>query len=80
MAPAVIETGAGGVRIREEDALHGPARGGDEFGVRAGRGHEHGMPAAVDVDFERVDVRAGQQFLPIAKDVGRQLARTFFSE
>ena len=35
------------------------------FGVLAGDGHEHGVAAAVDADFDGVDVEFGEQFLEI---------------
>ena len=68
------------IGVGEQHAAEWLARGGDELGVSPRRGHEHGMPAAVDVHFDRIGVRAGQQLLPIAQDVSGQIARALFGE
>ena len=57
-------------------------RGGDAIdGVLAGDGHEHRVAAAIDADFDGIDVELRHQFLEIGEHTGGEsFARVFVEQ
>ena len=57
-------------------------RGSDAiFGVLARDAHEHGMAAAVNADFDGIDIEFRQQFLEVGEHLsGERFAIVFFEQ
>ena len=71
---------AAGIGVAKEDAVERLRCGQTILCELARNGHEHGMPAAIEAYFDRIDIELGQELVEISEYArGQSLAIIFVS-